>query len=458
MSLALRFAARSHTGLLRTGNEDSAYAGPRLLAVADGMGGAAAGEVASAVAVASLASLDEDAPGSDLLGLLRERATAANDRLREMVSGNAELDGMGTTLTAFLFAGSRMGIVHVGDSRAYLLRDGALTQITRDDTFVQTLVDDGRISPAEASSHPQRNLITRALDGRDDVELSLSVREVRAGDRYLVCSDGLTGPVGRESTLHKALELDDLQESVDQLVQLALRGGGPDNITVVVADVVDTPGTAAQRVAVVAGAAADSPQSPLEGVDTSSAARARTAEGRDVAPPRPVRADAVPEPPRRRRRLLTALVGLGLLAVVAGAGVLYVRSLYYVGVHDERVAIFRGVDGSLAGVPFHTVAQTTSLPTSRLDALGMERVQAGIDATGLTDAERIVENLKNAAGCGVPLPLAPSPLPSPGPTGQAPTPRPAPAGPSPAPTVAALAQPSPAQPSPAAAVDPCAPS
>ena len=154
VTLALRFAARSHPGLLRTNNEDSVYAGPRLLAVADGMGGAAAGDVASAVTIAALAPLDEDAPGADLLGALRAAATSANGHLREMVIGDDELRGMGTTLVALLFAGSRLGLLHVGDSRCYLLRDGELTQITHDHTLVQSLVDEGRITEADASTPP----------------------------------------------------------------------------------------------------------------------------------------------------------------------------------------------------------------------------------------------------------------------------------------------------------------
>jgi protein phosphatase len=143
MSLYLRFAARSDVGLLREGNEDSVYAGPRVLAVADGMGGHAAGEVASAVAIAALAPLDDDDPGSDLLDALRESATSANEHLRDMVSGDPGLDGMGTTLTAMLFAGKRLGLVHVGDSRCYLLRDGELSQITADHTLVAELVKQG---------------------------------------------------------------------------------------------------------------------------------------------------------------------------------------------------------------------------------------------------------------------------------------------------------------------------
>ena len=348
MTLALRYAARSHTGLLREGNEDSVYAGPRVLAVADGMGGHAAGEVASAVAIAAIAPLDEDAPGSDLLDVLRDRAVAANDHLRDMVSGDQALDGMGTTLTAFLFAGSRLGMLHIGDSRAYLLRDGVLTQITHDHTLVQALVDEGRISEEEASSHPQRSLITRALDGRGGIEPDLSVREVRPGDRYLLCTDGLTGPVGRLETLQEALELPDPQEACDRLVQLALRGGGPDNVTVIVADVVDAHGLRPSP-AVVAGAAADSPQPPPAGIGESSAARARAAEGRDVAAPPPARsADGPPESrrPDRRRAAVAGLLVLGLLVVAAVAGWTYVRSQYYVGVDGDEVAIYRGVTGS----------------------------------------------------------------------------------------------------------------
>src|SRR3954462_6582725 len=302
MTLTLRFAARSHTGLLREGNEDSVYAGPRLLAVADGMGGHAAGEVASAVAIAAIAPLDEDAPGPDLLDALLTAAMSANSRLHDMVEGDAALDGMGTTLTAILWGGSRLGLLHIGDSRAYLLRDGELSQITHDHTLVQTLVDAGRISEEEAEGHPQRNVITKVLDGREELEPDLSVREVRAGDRYLLCSDGLTGPVGSADTLRAALATPDPQEAVDRLVQLALRGGGPDNITVIVADAVESDHPVPAD-PVVAGAAAESPQSPPPGVDTA-AARARTAEGRDVE--EPTRATPVPvlsEPRRHGRRL-----------------------------------------------------------------------------------------------------------------------------------------------------------
>ena len=413
MTLALRFAARSHTGLLRDGNEDSVYAGPRVLAVADGMGGHAAGEVASAVAIAALAPLDEDVPGNDLLDVLRERAVAANSHLRDMVTGDHGLEGMGTTLTAFLFAGSRLGMLHIGDSRAYLLRDGALTQITHDHTLVQALVDEGRISEEEANSHPQRSLITRALDGREGIEPDLSVREVRAGDRYLLCTDGLTGPVARPETLQEALEIADPQSACDRLVELALRGGGPDNVTVIVADVVDAHGLRPSP-AVVAGAAADSPQPPPDGFGTSSAARARAAEGRDVAPASRAAAEApASRSPSVRRTALVTLLAVVLLAAGAGAGWAYVRAQYYVGVDGQQVAIFRGVSGSLAGVPFSSVSERTALDVERLDRLQRSRVERGMVAKDRQEAQRIVARLEDAYPECTPADEEPDPQPSP---------------------------------------------
>lgn len=264
MSLSLRFAAGSHKGMIREGNEDSGYAGPRLLAIADGMGGQAAGEVASSEVISTLVQLDDDIPGSDLLTSLGSAVQQANDQLRQMVEDDPQLEGMGTTLTALLWTGQRLGMVHVGDSRAYLLRDGALTQITQDHTWVQRLVDEGRITEEEKETHPQRSLLMRALDGRGQVEPDLSIREVRAGDRYLICSDGLSGPVSHQTLEETLAGYHSPHETVQELIQLALRGGGPDNITCIVADVldVDDNDTLAGQLndtPVVVGAVADSP-------------------------------------------------------------------------------------------------------------------------------------------------------------------------------------------------------
>ena len=418
MTLSLRFAARSHAGLLRTMNEDSVYAGPRLLAVADGMGGHAAGEVASAVAIASIAPLDEDVPGADLLAALQEGARAANAHLRDLVSGDGGLQGMGTTLVALLFSGGRVGLLHVGDSRCYLLRDGDLSQITHDHTLVQALVDEGRISEADASTHPQRSVITRVLDGRDDVEFDLSVREARAGDRYLVCSDGLTGPVASLESLREALLIEDPQASVDRLVQLALRGGGPDNVTAIVADVVDEDLPAMEPV--VAGAAAEAPQEAPPGIADSPASRARVAEGRDHEPPARAPAHAAP---RRtgRRTALVALAALVVLIAGAGAGWAYVRSQYFVGFDHDRVAVFRGVSGSVAGVPLHTVEEISTLRAEDLSEINRDKVDNGITAVDAHDARTILDRLVDESCSAVP-----TPTPTPTPTARPKTPAPVP--------------------------------
>lgn len=239
MTIGIRYAARSDVGQLREGNEDSAYAGPRLLAVADGMGGHAHGEVASAVAIDTLKPLDQELPTSDLLEALERAVRQANQTLSQMVEADATLEGMGTTLTAMLWSGKHMALVHVGDSRAYLLRGGDLFQMTHDHTLVQSLVDEQRITPEEAATHPQRSLLLRALDGRGEVEPDLQLREAQVGDRYLLCSDGLSAVVTAE-TIHETLTtVSDPEQAVRQLIDLANRGGGPDNITCVVADVVD---------------------------------------------------------------------------------------------------------------------------------------------------------------------------------------------------------------------------
>jgi PPM family protein phosphatase len=236
MSLTLRFAAGSHTGMIRDHNEDSGYAGPRLLAIADGMGGQAAGEVASSEVISTIVALDDDVPGSDILTSLDAAVQHANARLRGMVEEDPQLDGMGTTLTALLWTGQRLGLVHVGDSRAYLLRDGVLTQITQDHTWVQRLVDEGRITEEEATTHPQRSLLMRALGSADHVEADLSIREVRAGDRYLVCSDGLTNHISNQEleTMLTRETSNSADQAARRLLNLVNLRGATDNATIVV--------------------------------------------------------------------------------------------------------------------------------------------------------------------------------------------------------------------------------
>ena len=315
MTLVLRYAARSDRGLVRANNEDSVYAGARLLALADGMGGHAAGEVASQLVIAALAHLDDDEPGGDLLTKLDSAVREGNSAIAAHVEADPELEGMGTTLTAILFAGNRLGLVHIGDSRGYMLRDGELAQITKDDTFVQTLVDEGRITAEEAHSHPQRSLIMRALTGHE-VEPTLIMREARAGDRYLLCSDGLSDPVSHDTIL-EALQISDVAESADRLIELALRGGGPDNVTVVVADVVDYDYGQTQPILAGAVSGDDDQVAPPEH-------RGRPRVGLQPAPQRGQTCCAAtgrdPKPPRSRRRMFIAAAVL-MLVVLAGLAV-----------------------------------------------------------------------------------------------------------------------------------------
>ena len=348
MTLVLRYAARSDRGLVRANNEDSVYAGARLLALADGMGGHAAGEVASQLVIAALAHLDDDEPGGDLLSKLDTAVRDGNSAIAAHVEADPELEGMGTTLTAILFDGNRLGLVHIGDSRGYLLRDGELAQITKDDTFVQTLVDEGRITAEEAHSHPQRSLIMRALTGHE-VEPTLIMREARTGDRYLLCSDGLSDPVSQETIL-EALQIEDVNESADRLIELALRGGGPDNVTVVVADVVDF--DYGQTQPILAGAVSGHDDDDGAAPPNTSAGRASVINRRPNTAKRVVpQQETLVKKPRNRRRMFFAAALIGLL-VLAGLAVgrEIIRNNYYVTAHDGTVSIMRGISGSILGI------------------------------------------------------------------------------------------------------------
>jgi len=386
MTLSLRFAAGSHKGMIREGNEDSGYAGPRLLAIADGMGGQAAGEVASSEVISTLVTLDDDVPGSDILTSLATAVQHANDQLRIMVEEDPQLEGMGTTLTALLWTGQRLGLVHVGDSRAYLLRDGVLTQITQDHTWVQRLVDEGRITEEEAGTHPQRSLLMRALDGRGQVEPDLSIREVRAGDRYLICSDGLSGVVSHQTLEETLAGYHDPGETIQQLIQLALRGGGPDNITCIVADVLDIDDTETvagtlHDVPVVVGAVADS-QLPLHDQRHLQTPAGRASElGRHRSPDGafgpPGSGDLTMagapigsfgdyegadfEKPRRKGRWIKRSVGLLVLLGVIGGGVYgaysWTQTQYYIGANGGHAAIYQGIDQNLAWLKLSKVYQ-----------------------------------------------------------------------------------------------------
>ncbi|SFP87357.1 protein phosphatase [Amycolatopsis arida] len=402
MTLVLRYAARSDRGLVRSSNQDSVYAGPRLLALADGMGGHAAGEVASKVVIASLAPLDDDEPGDDLLSQLREAVAQGNAAIAELVANDPDLDGMGTTLTAVLFSGTRLGLVHVGDSRAYLYRNGQLSQITRDDSFVNELLEQGRITEEEAATHPQRSLLLKALTGHE-VEPHLTVREARAGDRYLLCSDGLSGMVSNE-TLAEAIQIPDPQDCADRMIELALKGGGTDNVTVIVADVVDV--DFGEDAPIVGGAAGDGTDEQHQGDSPAARARALTAP-----PPPPQRVEpAEPgfDPKVKRRKRIRLLVALGLALILLAAAAIatryFVLHQYYVGEGgDGEVVIYQGVPGSLLGFDLHRQAEGSCPPEAALcDPLRLTDLQQdaraavanGVKRDNLQEARRYIDMLR----------------------------------------------------------------
>ncbi|MFD7511748.1 PP2C family protein-serine/threonine phosphatase [Streptomyces sp. NPDC059853] len=428
MTLSLRFAAGSHVGMIRDHNEDSGYAGPRLLAIADGMGGQAAGEVASSEVISTLVQLDDDIPGSDILTSLDSSVQGANDRLRAMVEEDSRLDGMGTTLTALLWTGQRLGVVHVGDSRAYLLRGGELTQITQDHTWVQRLVDEGRITEEEATTHPQRSLLMRALGSADHIEADLSIREVRAGDRYLVCSDGLSGVVSHETLQDTLGTFLPPQDTVRDLIELALRGGGPDNITCIVADVLDVDtqvgDTLAQQLydaPQIVGAVAE--VQAQTGGDTPATPASRAAElgrpqpgapgdGASGAGPGGVAPgtfgaftddEYVPQRPRRRpwRTISLSVLALAVLGGGLYGGYRWTQNQFYVGANGDHVALFQGLSQDLGPLSLSSVKEDH--PEISLDLLPdyqRNQVEGTITAADLAEARtRITELGEQADAC-----------------------------------------------------------
>jgi serine/threonine protein phosphatase PrpC len=382
MSPALRVGGRSDVGLHRHNNQDSMYAGSHLIAVADGVGGAAGGEVASAVTITALRSLDSGAI-TDPEAALRTAAEAADTSIRDTIARDAALAGMSTTLTAILATDDRVTLAHIGDSRAYLLRNGVITQLTHDHTLVQTLIDDGEITPEEALVHPRRSWIMRALDGRGQPELDLIALELQAGDRCLLCTDGLSSYVS-EADIATGLADGDPQAAAERLTDLALHAGGADNITCIVADLLDGP--LADQSPLLGGAVLEPPTPP---------AVARTAA---EPPPEPASVNQTAKPRSIGRRLaaVAAVVVVLIGAAVAGVAV-YIHHQWYVAPADGHVAVYQGVKGKAVGIHFSHLKTATNLPVSALPQDDRDRVSSGIPASGQSSAAAVVANLRQEA-------------------------------------------------------------
>jgi protein phosphatase len=376
---------------MREGNEDSFLASGSLAAVADGMGGHLAGEVASAAATDELRSLEDGAPwrGERSAGeALKWAVMEANRRIREMAAGDKSLEGMGTTITALLSDGDVIHLAHVGDSRAYLLRKGELSQLTEDHTLVQELVKQGKLRPEDAKRHPQGSIITRALGVDADVQVDTATFKIVAGDRLLLCTDGLTGVVDQATIRNVLLRVRDPQQASERLVRLANEQGGPDNITVVVLDaggvgadtgVIDPTGDLAADGAATAGRGLGVDRGPAP--DELAGREDELAAGR-----RPGRE---PRGLRLVKRVLGVLVVLVLLSagILAGRNLIYSR--YWVGFDGDQVSVFRGVPGDVAGLHLSSLVEHSQVTRDKVPPGYVLSLENGVSAGSLADARRI---------------------------------------------------------------------
>jgi len=553
--LIMRYAARSDVGRVRAKNDDSAYVGRHLAVVADGMGGHAGGDVASAATVLDMIHLDKDDYDGDAGTVLADEIQTANSLLSELVHINPKLAGMGTTVTALLLAEGKLHFAHIGDSRAYRLRNGEFEQVSVDHTFVQRLIDEGRLRPEEAETHPHKNVLMRVLGDVDaSPELDLDTLDVEPGERWLLCSDGLNYVAGHvvERTVR---ETRNLRECVELLVDLTLEAGAPDNVTVVMleiaeqttddvrtaaVDVIPAPssttvtatvsGDAPRRTGSTFGAAktVEAPQKTQDPSTTggSPAAAAAAATAPPKAPESLTEAGPAGEtqgsaatgkgepatstdphlgehlsaevlreelsgrphelvgaaaaaaesgsiptiagrtmarraatvlthkaeqakeeadeyrPAGRPRRWVTISIAAAIVAVLTVGlwlGYAWTQTRYYIGEHNQHVAIFNGVSQRLGPIQLSTLEAETEIRMSDLPEFSQQRVRQTVPARDLYDAQRIVKNLERTGTTAPadecitpsPTPATPSAAASPGATaspgaGGAPTPSPAP--------------------------------
>ncbi|WP_243228396.1 PP2C family serine/threonine-protein phosphatase [Microbacterium sp. CIAB417] len=416
-------AAISHTGKVRSNNQDSGYAGANLFAVADGMGGHAGGDVASSIAIQRLAPLDTTYPSTDdaQASLQAAATTAAGDLIRA-AKDRPELAGLGTTVSAIIMVDEYAVIGHIGDSRIYLFRDDELTQITADHTFVQRLVDSGRITPEEARYHPRRSVLMRVLSDMDnDPELDMFVMPTQPGDRWLLCSDGLSGVVDE---LHIAKVMRQglaPGRTADTLLKQALDGGAPDNVTIVLVDVggqhplssgtATIVGSASNPSGVLVPAARASRSSWLHPV------RQAANEPTHFEPAADYLEELIEEDRRRAKRRRIGWISALLVALLAlvGAGVLaynWTQTRYFVGADEDSVVIFQGVQQNIGPITLSTPIEDTEILLADLPPYQRASVERTINARSLSDAMAIVERLR-AGSTAVTGDETPTPTPAP---------------------------------------------
>jgi protein phosphatase len=419
VTFRLQYAAISDVGRVRKDNQDSGYAGPWLLTVCDGVGGAARGDLASSTAIGQLRRLDQppddDHAEKHRLELVSGALHRASDKIGDLVDEEPSLSGTSTTATVALFDGARLAMGHVGDSRAYLFRGHEISQLTSDHTFVQSLIDEGRISEEDARTHPHRNLILKALDGVHEVDPDLFTVELLPDDRILLCSDGASGSLD-DRRLADILSTGSPDFAAVELVRASLEAGSTDNVTCIVADVVPVPveteDDAPAAAPLVVGAAAELRRKPRSTTSFFRGHRAGdtgelepvAAEIPDDLPPGvpfaidtdPESARYAPRPPRRHPWLRRGLVLLGLVGfawMVGAAAWSWSQHQYYVGEQDGVVTIFRGVQADVPGFDLSHPYESTNLRVDQLDTSSARSVQQGLGAGSLFEAERTVQRL-----------------------------------------------------------------
>lgn len=398
MALEFHFAVRSDVGLLRKNNQDSAYAGSRLLAVADGMGGPAGGDIASSIVIGHLAPL-EYAPGptDSLVTNLADALQAAHDELADRSDEDRSLRGLGTTCTAILRSENKLAMVHIGDSRAYLLRDGNLVQVTSDHSLVQYLVDTGQITKEEAETHPRRHVVVKVIgDTPGPILADATVREAVLGDRWLLCSDGLFGVVSDETIGEVLTRISDLGACAEELVTLALRGGGPDNVTVLLADVVDV-GQFEAQVPQIVGAAAVDRNIPTKG-STGAAGRAAALAASDVDAE--VASDEETEKPPRNRVWLWLLSALVVIAVLVGGliwGWHWVGGQFYAIGSQGKVVIYQGIPQNLGPWDLSKPIEITDLSLEDLSQVDRSRLEDPVMRSSLEEIEWYLDEVRARA-------------------------------------------------------------
>ncbi|HWC41254.1 MAG TPA: Stp1/IreP family PP2C-type Ser/Thr phosphatase [Actinomycetota bacterium] len=384
--MRLVFAAATDVGRMRKNNEDSYLSAKPVAAVADGMGGHSAGEVASAIAIEELTALRGRGPWENETAAtddLKQAILRANRRIREMAARDRRLNGMGTTLVALLEDGDMVHVANVGDSRGYLLRQGELSQVTVDHSLVQELVDDGRLSPEDAERHPQRSVITRALGIDPEVEFDLFTYKLQVGDRLLLCSDGLSDVVEPAQIRKVLLRVPSAQRAARELVTVANANGGPDNITVIVVDAVDESAPLADDGGdttgdLVAGSATGALPVVGDGEPTGRrSGRAARAKDRSLATH------------RRLQRFLVAGIVILVVAALFVAGRSFLFSRYWVGFDGDSVAVFQGVPGDVAGLRFSRLVERSPVTRAQVPAGYAARLDDGVPADDLADARSI---------------------------------------------------------------------